>query len=146
MIDTKGLGKIKYIYRIYESNDYKLHIEKYPVIYINSNVVYFKTGRKQEYLEHCELSRVYTDFMSLGKEELYRRGYYERRPRYWFNNYFLNVEDNIDEIYADLLRQYNAKQDPYRKNEAKERLLRTKAAYMAALKEYERVFGKEEEK
>ena len=144
MIDTNNLGKVKYIYRIYESADYKLHIEKYPVIYINSNCVYFKTGRKHEGLERCNLSNVYTDFMSLSNAELSRSGYYERRPRLWFNNYFLNVEDNIDEIYENLLKQYNARLDSYRRKESEDRLIRAKASYMAALKEYERVIGKEE--
>ena len=41
-MELKDLSKIKYIYRIYESKDYVLHLEKYPVIYINSEILYFK--------------------------------------------------------------------------------------------------------
>ena len=146
MIDTKDLSKVKYIYRIYESSDYKIHIEKYPVIYINSKTVYFKIGKKQQYLHQCDLSYVYKDFTSLGRDINSNICCYNYRPRYWLNKYFLNVEDNIDEIYADLLKQYNAEQEAYEKKEAKDKLERTKAAYMAALKEYEKVFGEEEKK
>lgn len=45
----KNLSKCKYVYRIYKEND-NFHIEKYPIVYINSEVVYFKTVRKN-YLE-----------------------------------------------------------------------------------------------
>lgn len=48
--DTKKyLSKCKYVYRIYREHD-NFHIEKYPIVYINSEVVYFKTVRKN-YLE-----------------------------------------------------------------------------------------------
>ena len=48
--DTKKyLSKCKYVYRIYREHD-NFHIEKYLIVYINSEVVYFKTVRKN-YLE-----------------------------------------------------------------------------------------------
>lgn len=42
----KNLSKCKYVYRIYKENN-NFHIEKYPIVYINSDVVYFKNGRKK---------------------------------------------------------------------------------------------------
>lgn len=42
----KYLSKCKYVYRIYKK-DNDFHIEKYPIIYINSEVVYYKNGRKE---------------------------------------------------------------------------------------------------
>lgn len=42
----KNLSKCKYVYRIYKENN-SFHIEKYPIVYINSEVVYFKNGRKK---------------------------------------------------------------------------------------------------
>ena len=41
----KNLSKCKYVYKIYREHE-NFHIEKYPIVYINSNIVYFKTGRK----------------------------------------------------------------------------------------------------
>ena len=41
----KNLSKCKYVYRLYIERE-NFHIEKYPIVYINSNIVYFKTGRK----------------------------------------------------------------------------------------------------
>lgn len=43
----KNLSKCKYVYRIYREHG-NFHIEKYPIVYINSEVVYFKTGRKND--------------------------------------------------------------------------------------------------
>ena len=42
----KNLSKCKYVYRIYREYE-NFHIEKYPIVYINSDVVYFKNGRKK---------------------------------------------------------------------------------------------------
>ena len=46
----KYLSKCKYVYRIYKK-DNTFHIEKYPIVYINSEVVYYKiyykNGRKE---------------------------------------------------------------------------------------------------
>lgn len=41
----KNLSKCKYVYRIYREHE-NFHIEKYPIVYINIEVVYFKTSRK----------------------------------------------------------------------------------------------------
>lgn len=102
MIDLKNLSKIKHIYRIYESEDEVLHCEKYPVIYINSKVVYFKDARKQETLNHINISNVLdsiTDF--------YQNNYYLNYYRPCFDKYFWNMETNIQEIYEDLKKQRN---------------------------------------
>lgn len=44
----KNLSKYKYVYRIYKDSGViaDFHIEKYPIVYINEEVVYFKGGRK----------------------------------------------------------------------------------------------------
>lgn len=44
----KNLSKYKYVYRIYKDSGViaDFHIEKYPIVYINEEVVYFKDGRK----------------------------------------------------------------------------------------------------
>lgn len=39
------LSKYKYVYRIYKENN-TFHIEQYPIVYSNSDYVYYKTGRK----------------------------------------------------------------------------------------------------
>ena len=50
----KYLSKCKYVYRIYKK-DNDFHIEKYPIIYINSEVVYYKNGRKESLHYFCFL-------------------------------------------------------------------------------------------
>ena len=41
----KNLSKCKYVYRLYIEHE-NFHIEKYPIVYINSNIVYFKKNKK----------------------------------------------------------------------------------------------------
>ena len=41
-INLNELSKIKYIYHVYEDPQRVIHCQKYPVIYINQHVVYYK--------------------------------------------------------------------------------------------------------
>lgn len=66
-VRQKNLSKIKHIYRIYEDLDGVLHCVKLPVIYINSETVYFKVGRKQEILNCSRLEYVHDDFVEYKK-------------------------------------------------------------------------------
>lgn len=132
MIDLKTLSKQKYIYRIYESEDKVLHCEKYPIIYINSEVVYFKDGRKKEFLNYVKLKNVYNNFT-----EFYQNNYYANLYRPCFDRFFWNVEANIEKICEDLKKQ---KADMMRQREyemKRERLERAKLEYEKALKEVE---------
>ena len=132
MIDLKKLSKIKHIYRIYESEDEVLHCEKYPVIYINSKVVYFKDARKQEMLNYINISNVLdsiTDF--------YQNNYYLNHCRPCFDKYFWNMETNIQEIYEDLKTQRNAIRTKNEEEKKRNRYEKAKREYEAALKEIE---------
>lgn len=44
----KNLSKYKYVYKIYKDSgeNAEFHIEKYPIVYINEEVLYYKSGRK----------------------------------------------------------------------------------------------------
>lgn len=98
-MDKQNLSKYKHIYRVYEDRDRELHCEKYPVIYINSEVVYFKDARKQEYLNHVRTNKVSDDFKSYAKTVL-------SRPFQWsVDNYFWNIEDDIREQFQEFKKQ-----------------------------------------
>ena len=144
MIDTKDLGKIKYIYKVYISKDDKLYIEKYPIIYINSKVVYFKTGRKQYYLDYCQLLSVYNNFTDLSNNIL--SSSYPTKRNFYSNIYLLlNIEDNIEELFKELLNKYNSIGFYRRKEIAARRLEIAKRDYEKALKEYEKYKEDEQE-
>lgn len=128
MIDLKKISKIKHIYRIYESEDEVLHCEKYPVIYINSKVVYFKDARKQEMLNYTNINNV-LDSLTV----FYQDNYY--RPR--FDRYFWNMETNIQEIYADLKKQRDEIRRKNEEDEKRYRYEKAKREYEEALKEIE---------
>lgn len=132
-MELKDLSKVKYIYRIYESDNEVLHLERYPVIYINSKVVYFKTARQQEYLGCKQLKNVSDNFMQFYQ----KMTRYSTQSRASFDEYFWNVETDVNKIYQDLIRQrFKMRQE--RDMQMKQRKLeKAKREYEAALKEIE---------
>lgn len=132
MIGLKDLSKIKHIYRIYESEDEVLHCEKFPVIYINSEVVYFKDGRKKEMLNYTRVNNVLDNFTDFYQNDCYKNHY---RPS--FDKYFWNIETNIQEIYEDLKKQRNAIRSKNEEEKKRNRYEKAKREYEAALKEIE---------
>lgn len=84
-INVKELSKYKYIYRVYASEDKVIHCEKHPVIYSNSEVVYYKDGRKKEYLNYTPFRNVKDEYLGVTSKDLNYYGYYEK--------YFWKVEN-----------------------------------------------------
>ena len=116
------LSKRKYIYRIYSSEDKVIHCEKYPIIYINSEVVYYKDGRKQEYLNYKRVSSVEDEFTGVN---LSIYGYFEKF--YWKvenfdskreteNAYSLRVKSDIENARDSMNRaekEYELRKQKY---------------------------------
>ena len=116
-MELKDLSKIKYIYRIYESKDYVLHLEKYPVIYINSEMLYFKVhGNKtlnSIYINNildCHVK--YEDLKFCAK-------------------YFWGISTDINDVFEDLKMQ----QSKYIPEQ-------TKKEYQKALNELKQLYNK----
>lgn len=131
-MDLQNLSKIKHIYRIYESEDEVLHCEKFPVVYINSKVVYFKDGRKKEYLNNTYVDNVMDNFT-----KFYQNNYYQNYYRPCFDKYFWNMETNVQEIYKDLKKQREMIRSKNEEEKKRDRLERAKREYEDALKEIE---------
>ena len=134
MLDMKNLSKIKYIYRIYSANN-MLHLERYPVVYINSEVVYYKGARKNCLLNYEYLSSILDNHTTINKSN-----YYLRYQVPWIDKYFWGIETDINEIFKDLKKQYSTALEERltwlsRTDEDKkrERLDRAKRKYEAAL-------------
>lgn len=133
MADLQNLSKIKYIYRVYESKDKVLHCEKYPVIYINSEVVYFKDCRKQSYLNYIHIENVQDNFIDFKKNYLT----HSFGSHVGFDRYFWNIETNIKEIYEDLQKQRILMMKEREKENKYKALEIAKKKYEDALKEIE---------
>ena len=131
-MDLQNLSKIKHIYRIYESEDEILHCEKFPVVYINSKVVYFKDARKKECLNYTYVSNVMDNFTNF-----YQNNYYQNYYRPCFDKYFWNMETNVQEIYEDLKKQREMIRSKNEEEKKRDRLERAKREYEDALKEIE---------
>lgn len=138
MLDKKNLSKIKYIYRIY-SADNMLHLERYPVVYINSEVVYYKEARKNAWLGHRRIDEVKDGYDIINKPTRY---WTYTIP--WVDSFYWGLEVNIYEVFEDLKKQYDviAKEraaylNRSEKDKKRERLEKAKAEYEAALREIE---------
>lgn len=136
MLDMKNLSKIKYIYRIY-SADNTLHLERYPVVYINSEVVYYKGARKNSLLNYEYLNNVLDEHTTISKPYQWSSYAYP-----WIDKLFLGIETGIQEIFEDLKKQYvDALEERFAwfnrtdEDKKRERLDRAKREYEAALAE-----------
>ena len=99
----KNLSKCKYVYRIYREHE-NFHIEKYPIVYINSNVVYFKTKRKN-YLEYISFSSRWENV----KESFSKAVDHINNTVTFYNYYPTNVyfveTDKLKEFDLSLIKQ-----------------------------------------
>lgn len=87
----KELSKIKYLYKIYPSEDKKIHCEKHAVVYINSEYCYFKEVRKSKLTQICT-SLIKEVFNNASDLEIHLSRF---TSSYIGNNYFLTV-NNFD--------------------------------------------------
>lgn len=98
MINKQELSKHKYIYRIYASDDKVIHCEKYPVVYSNSEVIYFKDARKKEHLNYTMFRNVKEEYLGITSNDVSSYGYYD--------HYFWKVENfNSEKATSDVFEQ-----------------------------------------
>lgn len=120
-MELKDLSKIKYIYRIYESKDYVLHLEKYPVIYINSEILYFKVhGNKM-------LNSIYINNI-LDCHVKYEHF------KFWTKS-FWGISTDINDIFEDLKMQQSKYITEQIKNEYQKALNELRQLYNKSIKQ-----------
>lgn len=140
MLDKKNLSKIKFIYRLfYDSTDKKLHCEKYPVIYINSKVIYYKNVRKGENLGVIDLNMLQDISISEWYE---RKGDTIATNINFYALYFADAGNNCKQILAELNAGLEERNRIKEKMKAKEELIKKKGEYESALAAYEEKYGK----
>ena len=96
-IDKKTLSKTKYIYKLYRSYKTKeFHCERYSIVYLNSEFVYFKTGRKSN-LDMVRTSAILDKLTSdIDLDRINRYGLF-----------FWDAEEETDSIVADLKERFS---------------------------------------
>lgn len=128
MIDKENLCKHKWIHYIYTNSNGDNHIEKYPVIYINSKYVYFKRGRDEK------LGMTYTSFVKVNLADVFKSDYKFLSEN---NRYFWINEENADGIIEAAKARFDEDRKKRWKAQAKMDLERAKKNYEHALKVYE---------
>lgn len=112
----KELCKMKHIYHIYMSKDDSIHIEKFPIVYINKNYVYFK-GASDIELSKIELKKCY---YNLSDIICYINGLIESKKinnYFEFSRWFFNMNMTENQLYNEnitcikkLIYQYDSYQ------------------------------------
>jgi hypothetical protein len=125
MIDKTTLSKHKYIYRIYENTVGEIHCAKYPIIYLNSKVVYFKDARKQEYLANVLVSKVCDNFTVYAQAVLDK--YYKT-----IDDYFWDVEGNLNELFQEFKQKRKVAKLMQAEKQITFRYVQTKKAFEEA--------------
>ena len=67
MANVKINKEHKYIYHLYTNEDHEVHLERHPIIYMNSVYVYFKISRKNR-LGEVYIKRIHNDLSHLALE------------------------------------------------------------------------------
>lgn len=127
MLNKETLSKQKYIYYVHKSDGYETHIERFPIVYINSKYVYFKRAG-QDQLGCRFISEVkdsLTDIFNIDYQFIYEH-----------NRYFWNPEENPNEVVAELKKKADEKRIKQNKSWAEKELERAKQAYERAQEKY----------
>ena len=126
-MNKENLCKHKYIYYVHTDSNGDNHIEKYPVVYINSEYVYFKRARKNE-LGHTFTNFVKKDLKSVFEKDT--RFIWDRDRYFWIN------DENAESIIAAAKAKFEEETKNRWKNQAKNELDRAKKNYEYALQKY----------
>lgn len=119
-MDKEFLSKQKYIYVIYASSDKVIHCQRFPIVYLNSEFLYFKTNQSKR-LECIKTERVQDEFISPSSH-----GHYTQ--------YFFKVENFNSKEVTEYV--YKGERELKLKKE-KDTLQRLKDEYEKKLKSYE---------
>ena len=132
----KYLSKCKYVYRIYKK-DNDFHIEKYPIIYINSEVVYYKNGRKES-LCSCYFNDRYRNVKESFDKAI---EYLNNLPDSYYAPSVYFVETNkLKEFDLSLIKKELRKNNVEAKIKTQEEIVeRAKNQYEAAVKNLEKM-------
>lgn len=126
-MDKENLCKRKHIYYVHTDSNGNNHIEKYPVIYINSEYVYFKKARKNE------LGRTYTSWVKKDLKSVFEKDYrflWDRDRYFWIN------DENAESIIAAAKARFDEDRKNRWKIQAKNELDRARKNYEYALNNY----------
>lgn len=137
MLDKNALSKQKYIYYVYDADAGKtMHIERFPVVYINSKYVYYKHSRKHE------LEKVYLGDVKDTLANVFEKDY---KFVYSRDRYFWNTAENPEEVVATLKKVADERRIEKNKSWAEKELERARRAYEDAQKRYD-IWANESEK
>jgi len=126
-MNKEDLCKHKHIYYVHTDSNGNNHIEKYPVIYINSEYVYFKKARKNE------LGKTYTSWVKKDLKSVFEKDYkflWDRDRYFWINN------ENAESIITAAKARFDEDRNNRWKIQAKNELDRARKNYEYALRNY----------
>ena len=126
-MNRENLCKHKWIYYVHTDSNGDNHIEKYPVVYINSEYVYFKRSRKNE------LGHTFTNFVKRDLKSVFEKDYrfiWDKDRYFWIN------DENAESIIAAAKARFDEDRKNRYKIQAKNELDRARKNYEFALRNY----------
>lgn len=132
-ISKETLSKRKFIYRLYDDRVGLPHIEKYPVIYINEEYVYFKVAGKQElaWRRLRDTRKGLSDYINYDENKHFG---------HWKESFFWEDDIDLERLYLDINEQRKMLQKKLRAKELIQKELtvqRLEKDYKKALNELE---------
>lgn len=100
-MEPKNLSKQKYIYKVYRAKDNRYHIEKFPIIYANKSIVYFKENGP--YLSSERFDTVFDYYDSTNMDRVNRKLTYGHYVCFW--NEPVDIEQYFKEIMKHKLKE-----------------------------------------
>jgi len=131
--ERQNLSKHKYIYQIYTS-DGVFHCERFPIVYSNTEFVYFKRNGSHSLnsVKFYSIQNPYSlsDLKFISRESTY------------FSSYYLDVSDFLVEEANEFLQKYEINR---RIEIAEAELKFSEGRYLEKKKNYERLLSKKNE-
>lgn len=104
MVDKENLSKLRYVYYVYQAEDTHYHVERYPIVYINSDLVYYKHyGNK--YLQCIEMKYVRDSLSDYTPEPYIAPFSHKGNSFYWSmgNDYRKKLNEIVEEYEKAVL-------------------------------------------
>ena len=133
-----NLSKYKYIYKTYRE-DNNFHIEHYPIIYSNSEYIYYKSARKNT-LNYIKVNELWWNDAKIFETIEKAIEYINNRKETWHYPLVYFISEKIKNYDLKQIK-INLKEES-NKNKIKEkenRVKRAKEEYERALKELENI-------
>ena len=130
-MSLQKLSKRKSIYHVYVSKDGSVHCEKFPIIYANKHVVYYRASRDAHELEYVKIGNIYKTI----KEAI------RHIPKTGFSFLVWQIDDDYKKDLNYIKIIVEKETNNRIKKSFEQNLEQARERYLNARNEYEKLYG-----